>query len=216
MEKETLKALLKEKKDIICYTKEVYEDKSLIAVLLDIMENDKTAIKFQAEKVIRKISEEKPILIYPYFERIGALLDSKNSFIRLGAILTIPNLLSVDSEHLWKKIRDRYLQTYRATSISEFGNGIKGIEKILDAYPEEENTIIPLLLSIENHIFLHKGEQSHECLNVARGQIIGVFDELYESSFFKSEMILFADENKNNERKTVKAKAEKFLMKHIK
>ncbi len=214
MEKSELKAWLKSKQDISTYVDIVSGDESLIPQLLEIIETNKTAIKYQAEKIIRKISDKSPLMIYKFFERIAALLDCSNNFIKWGAILIIPNLLEVDKEHLWFKVRARYFETYRATQIVEFGNGVKGIDKILASYPEEEFLLVPLLLSIDQHTFLYKGEVSKECHNVAIGQIIEMFDKIYPKSLYKKEMILFVEKNIYNERKTVRAKAYKFLKKY--
>lgn len=215
MKKPELITWLKERQETSYYTEKVSSDRSLIPLLLEIIETDKTAVKFQAEKIIRKISEDKPIIIYPYFERLAKLLDCRNNFIKWGVILMIPNLLKVDNGHLWYIVRERYLKSFQATQIAEFGNAIKGLGKILTAYPEEEKNILPLLLAIDNHTFLYKGEYSKECQNVAKGQIIDVFDELYPESSYKKEMILFTENNLDNERKSVKAKAKKFLNKII-
>ena len=216
LEKSQLIAWLKEKQDLRKYVDIVSKEASLVPQLLDIIETDKSAVKFQAEKIIRMISEERPIIIYPYFERIAALLYCGNNFIKWGAIQMIPNLLDVDKEHLWTKVRERYMETYMSPQIVEFGNGVKGAEKILAAYPEEEPILIPPLLSIDEHIFLYKGEVSKECQNVAIGQIIETFEKIYPKSSYKKEMILFAENNIYNERKTVKAKALRFLRKYSK
>jgi hypothetical protein len=177
------------------------------------METDTSSVKFTAEKALRKISEDRPELLSPYYMRIAALLDSSNTFIRWGAIFTIPNLLAVDTEHQWEKLRERYLAFYKTQNIVEFGNAVQGVPKILFSHPEEEKNIVPLLCRIDTHVFLYKGEESPECRNVAAGQIIDCFTVLYASSSYQKEMLAFVKQNTNSSRKQIAHKAKMFLKK---
>lgn len=68
----------------------------------------KGSAKFGCEKVLRCISERNPGLIYPYFESFVRLLESDNTFLKCGAILTIANLTSVDHKNRFENIFDRY------------------------------------------------------------------------------------------------------------
>lgn len=214
MTRETLMEHLKKKLKLEVYVAQTIEDKSNIPMLLDIIENDKSAIKFICEKIIREISKESPEDIYPYFDRIAKLLDSGNAFIKLGFMLTLPNLLSVDNENKWEGIKGKYLSLIDAEAIAIFGNAVSSIWKILDKYPEDEKYIIPKLLNIDEHTFLYKGEASPECLNVAKGHIIECFDRIFPNSKYKDEMIEFVRANKDNSRNSVRVKAQRFLKKY--
>lgn len=99
MERETLIKELKQKLDLKIYVAQAIEDKTVIPMLLDIIETDRTAMKYLCEIIIREISEESPEFLYHYFERMAMLLKSENSFIKLGFILTLPNMLKVDNEN---------------------------------------------------------------------------------------------------------------------
>ncbi len=61
-----------------------YRDASVIPLFIEVMEKEKTAVKYQAEKAVRKISEERPAMLLPYVDRLIGLLDSDNNFIRWG------------------------------------------------------------------------------------------------------------------------------------
>lgn len=193
---------------------EVYQNKGLISEYLLEMETGKGAYKFAVEKAIRAISLEKPLLLYPYMERIALLLDSNNSFIRWGTYMTIANLLSVDVEKKWLNIRVRYMRAFDKDELVEFSNAAKGTARIIAAYPEEEDELMKILLSIDSHEFLYKGESSPECNNVVRGHIIDIFEETYEKSKYKKEIEEFMGESLLNSRKSVRAGAAKFLRKH--
>jgi hypothetical protein len=211
MEKSELLKDLKDKKPVDFYTGKAYRDLAAIPLLLVIMETEKSAAKYQAEKVIRQISEERPELLVPYFERIVRLLESPNTFIKWGVILTIPNLLQTIRPHQWQQTREKYLASLKSQNVAEFGNIVSCIKKILNVYPEEEHGIIPILLQIDGRMFLHQGEASPECLNVAKGHILDCFAAIYDRSVFKREMLAFADQNKENPRNQVRIKANRLL-----
>jgi hypothetical protein len=204
---------LKEKLDIQVYVDMVLNDNSLIPTLLDIIETDETSIKFIAEKIIRKISEDKPEILYPYFDRMFKLIYSSNNFIRWGFIITIPNLLSIDKDNKWEMVSDKYLSLLESSSIIDFGNAVSSIYKILDVYPTYESDIVPRLLDIDRHTFLHNEQISKECNNVAIGHIIDCFDKIYDKSNYKKEIKKFVEKHKNNTRISVKSKAIKLLRK---
>lgn len=204
MEKEQLFLELRAKKDIEC-------DAESIPILLEIMETEKTAVKYQAEKAVRAAGEAQPALLYPYFQRIASFLEHPNHFIKWGTVSTVANLLCVDTEHLWYGIREKYLRSFRAQEIAEFGNAVQSVPKILAAYPEEEQTILPLLLQIDTHTFLRKGAVSPACLDVAKGHILDCFIKLFPDSAYRKEMLAFAERNQTNDRPGVRTKAQKLL-----
>lgn len=201
MDKEQLLTLLDEKRE---YT-------AILPELLSIIETEKSAVKYQAEKAVRQLSETDPQLLSPYFMRIAGFLGSSNQFIKLGTLLTIPNLLPVDSENQWKAIRETYLAFYKSQTIAEFGNAVQSLPKILAVHPQEEQIILPLLLDVDSRVFIHKGEISPECKNVAKGHILECFLNLYARSSYQTEMRAFAEQNLENPRKQVRTRANKLL-----
>lgn len=211
MERETLVNKLKQKLDLHIYVDQTIEDKTVLPILLDIIETDKTAIKFLCEKIIREVSERNPKLLYPFFERMALLLDSENNFIKWGFILTLPNMLKVDEENKWEKVSKHYLSFLDTASIVTFGNTVSGVWKILEKYPKYEKDIVLKLLNIDQHTFLHKGEVSPECLNVAKGQIIDCFNRIYPTSHYDKQIRTFVRVNVDNTRRQVRNKAKRFL-----
>jgi len=215
MERDILIEELKQKLDLEVYVNHAKEDITIIPMLLDIIETEKTAIKYLCEKIIRAISEENPMLLSPFFERMVSLLDHENNFIKWGFILILPNMIKIVSENKWDEISEDYLSFLDTDSIAAFGNTVSTIWKILDTYPKYEKEIVPKLLTVDEHIFLHKGEVSPECINVAKGQIIDCFDIIYPESQYKSEIVTFVNANLDNPRTSVRRKAKRILKKYI-
>ena len=88
------------------------EDRKQIPGLVEALQAEKSSQKFAYEKALRLVSEKQPRLIYPYFDFFINLLDSDNSFLKWGAILTISNLAAVDSKKKFDKIFDEYIRFF--------------------------------------------------------------------------------------------------------
>ena len=202
---------LKLKKELSIYIKNIKEDNKIIPLLFEIIETDKKSVKYQAEKVLRELSIEEPKLLYPYFERLIRLLNSNNNFIRLGVILSIPNLLEVDTCNKWMRINKKYLSILETDNVAEFGNVLKGIDKITKYHKEEEQYIIPILLNTNSHEFIHRDKVSQECNDVAIGLVIDCFNKIYNKSNYKKEILEFIRNNQYCNKESVRKKAKRFL-----
>lgn len=211
MEKGQLITLLREKRELAFYTTLVQDDPAILSLLFDLLEREKSAVKYLCEKTVRQLSVQSPALLYPCFDRMAALLDSPNNFIKWGFILSVVNMLPVDCEDKWKDIECKYLSFYSAREIPAFGNAVKSLPKLLNVHPELEGQIVPGLLYIDGHVFYHKGQPSQECLNVAKEHIIDCFLEIYGSSAYQKEMLGFARDNLQNPRAGVRSRAKRFL-----
>lgn len=211
MEKDTFIEHLKEKHAIEVYARQAVEDKSTLPILLEIIETDKTSLKFLGEKIIRQLSESHPEMLYPYFECMARLWESENSFIQWGFILSVPNLVRVDVENKWEKVHEAYLALLKSDALVTCGNAVAGVWKILQKYPQYEKDILDILLNIDRQLFLHKGEVSPECVNVAKGHILDCFAKIYPVSSYKDEMRAFAQANLDNPRTAVRQNAQKLL-----
>lgn len=109
-----------------------YRDVSVMLLFIEIMESEKAAVKYQAEKTVRKIREEHPAIL-------------------------LPGLLEAGGRAIWLNMRTKYLLSFRSRQAAEFGNAVSGIGKILKICPEEKKIMIPLLLNIDGHIFFSRG-----------------------------------------------------------
>ncbi|MFR8337437.1 MAG: hypothetical protein ACLVAW_12605 [Eisenbergiella massiliensis] len=124
-----------------------------------------------------------------------ALLDSDNAFIRLGVILSVPNLLELDSqtERKWENCAGRYLRLLDTDDIAVFGNVVQSVPRILKAHPEAADTVLPRLLETDSHNFT--GNRAPlECRNVAVGHVIDCFSVLLCLPGYQEKMIAFAKE----------------------
>lgn len=206
--------LRKKGADLEKITGSAIDNPDLISELVDILKTEKGAIKYGCEKVIRLVSERKPVLIYPYFDFIEEMLDSDNSFLKWGAILTIANLACVDSENRFEKIFEKYYTPIQGPALVTAANIIGGSVKIVLAKPGLSEKIVMEILKVEKGQYINKGELSPECKNIACGAAIDAFNQMYEDIHVRKPVFVFVKKQLKNSRAKVKSKAEKFLKRY--
>lgn len=205
---------LKTKPDVQVLVRELVDQPELIPVYLDIFNHEKSSVKFLCEKALRGISEADPEILYPYFFDIAALLDSDNSFIKWGGIITLSNLIVADRENKFLKVYDKYFSMLNSRTMVTASNAVGNAWKIAKQYPDLEPDVTKRLLSISDNTYYYKGEPSPECKNILFGQMIECFDKYYEISACQKEMMAFVSSQRNNPRKKVAKIADSFLKKH--
>jgi hypothetical protein len=181
---------------------------------LSILAEDKGTTRYAAEKVLRRVSELHPELIYPYFDHYVALLDNENSFIKWGAILTIANLVDVDKEDRFSELFGKYYAPITGPVMITAGNIIRGSERIVASRPELMERVVDEVLKVEDAHYEKDGKPSPECRNIACGHAIDFFDVVYEQLTDKHRVEDFVRRQLSNTRKAVAKKAERYLQRH--
>jgi hypothetical protein len=200
--------------DIPAFVERVIKRPKEIAELIDSLKVEKRAVKFSYEKVLRLTSERRPELIYPYFEVFAGLLDSDNSILKWGAIMTIANLASVDEQKKFEAIFKKYYSPISGPTMITAANIIGSSVKIALAKPELTESITKEILKVEEAKYQRHGKLSPECRNVAIGHAIDSFEKFFEQIEDKKAVLTFVKRQLKNTRKQVAKKAERFIRKH--
>ena len=153
-------------------------------------------------------------MVYPYFDDIAQLIHSGNNFIKWGAITVISNLITVDKEKRFEKIRDGYFDLINSDSMITAANVVTNAWKFVQACPEIENDITARMIKVAENTYLHKGNPSPECRNILIGHVIEGFDKYFKVSGNKSMILEFVGSQKNNGRNSTAKKAAAFLKKY--
>ncbi|CZQ88820.1 armadillo-type fold [Trichococcus collinsii] len=214
-EKNQLLEKIQGKPDLEAFVSEVLRQPEYVAELFAIIKSDPGKAKFYCDKVIRIVSERKPECIYPYFDEVAALIESPNSFIKWGAIITLANLAAVDTENKFASIQEQYFGLIADEAMVTAANVIGNAWKIILNKPEYEQDITKRLLQIPENSYLYKGEASPECRNILCGHAIDCFDKYFELAHDKNGILVFASGQTHNPRKQVAKKATAFLKKHM-
>jgi hypothetical protein len=195
--------------DIQAIVREVAKDKKLIRTVLSGMASKKAREKFGCEKVIRFASEEYPAKIYPYFDEIASYLDSDNSFLKWGAIITISHLARVDKQGRIDAIFAKYFAPIRGCVMIAANNTIAGGGRIALAKPLLADRIAKEILVVQKAKYA-----TTECKNVATGEAIDAFFVFFDSIRSKKAVMEFVRAQLENTRTAVRKKAIRFLKKY--
>ena len=171
-------------------------------------------LRYGFEKVLRAISEQRPDLVYPFFDRFVQLMDGKNSFLKWGAILTIANLTPADTEGRFERIFRKYYAPITGPAMVTAANIVGSSVKIISAKPMLTQRITRAILRVEKADFERHGEPSAECRNVVLGHAIDALDQVFDRFDDKATVVRFVKRQLNNTRRPVVRKAEAFLAKH--
>lgn len=211
---DVLKQLAAKGADINAIADRLIEDREHIPELVEALQSEKSAKKFAYEKALRIVSEKRPGLIYPYFDVFTELLDSDNSFLKWGAIITVGNLTSVDTKKKFEAIFKKYYAPIAGPVLVTAANIIGSSVTIAQAKPSLVDPITREILKVEKARFRRKGSPSPECRNVAIGQAIDSFDRFFDRISDKTAVLKFVKRQLKNTRKPVVSKAEQFIHKY--
>jgi len=200
--------------DIAGITGHVIRNPECLPELIEGLKAPKGTLRYAFEKVLRQISEQRPDLVYPYFDVFVELLDHENSFLKWGAILTIANLTAADADRKFEKIFSKYFSPITGPVMVTASNIIGSSARIALNKPELTGRIVRRILKVENAEFIKKGSPSPECRNVALGQAVDTFNEIFHQIDNKKSILRFVARQVGNSRKSVSRKAEKFLIEH--
>lgn len=214
MRHEMLISRLKTKPDLGQIVSEVIENPPMLKSFIEIVQTETSSVKFACTKAIRLVSEQRPEMVYPYFEDIAIWLHHDNSFIKWDAILILSNLASVDFDNRFEAIYEDYFALIHDPQMITAANVAGNAWKIVLAKPELENDITRRLLEVLQVVYMNKGEPSPECNCIVCGQVLECFEHYFEQSSNQALMIKFAQEQFGSNRKTVAKTAEKFLRRH--
>ncbi len=200
--------------DLDTIAQQVVERPERIADLVDALQSEKGTARYTYEKVLRRVSERRPELVYPWFDAFAAMLDHDNSFLKWGAIMTIANLTAVDSEGRFETIFEKYYAPIGGPVMVTAANIIGSSPKIARAKPHLAERIAREILKVRKAKYDSHGRPSPECRNVAIGHAVEAFDGFFDQISDKASVLEFVKSQLKNTRKPVVKKAERFLHAH--
>jgi len=180
-------------------------DKDLLSELLDGLKLKNETIRYNCSKVLNLISEQHGEVLYPEWQYFVDFLGSQNTYWKLSASLIIANLTSVDVEHRFEKIFDKYYQLLDDKSMIAAIYAARSSGKIVRAKPALETEITNRLLNID--------ETHHEPgrKDLIKAGIIEAFSEYYETAEDKAKIIEFVREQLENDSPKTRRTAKEFL-----
>lgn len=191
--------------------RKVIRSPDLVPRLLEALDDPRARVKYGAEKVLRAVSERRPDLLQPYYDRFVALLSAENSFIRWGAIRTFANVAAADEGDRFTRAFRTFFAPVTGPDMVSAAAVIGGGAVIARAKPGMADRIAREILRVETAEYTMHGEASPECRNVACGHAIDALDGLFEGISRKKAVVEFVRRQLGNRRPAVRRKAAAFL-----
>lgn len=186
-------------------------DPLLIQQLLDLIDTDPGAMKFQADKLLQKLSQTHPESIMPYFDQIALNLHRTNRFIQWGAMITLANLVPYDQGRSLLTILPEVLTIVDSDSMISAANASKILLALIHVHPEMEREFIPHWIACEDRVYLHQGKPSPECRSIMIGHVLDFFSSLADRSSNRQAMVDFAKRHLQDPRNKTAKNAKAFL-----
>lgn len=206
-----LQSRLKNKSEHDLLVDALIRQPSMIGELLEMMGRTQGSLRFTCTKLIRRVSEQHPEIVYVYFDQIADFLQSENSFIKWDGISILSNLAAVDTYAKFDGIFEAYFDLIKGPDMITAANVVSRAWKIVLAKPQYEPEITKRLSAVTKTTYYHNGEPSPECNNVVCAHVIDCFSKYYVHSHTKESMLDFVKAQRRNTRTSVVKKAEKFL-----
>jgi hypothetical protein len=170
-------------------------------------------VKYGCEKVLRRISEKNPAMVYPFFDDFAKLLEEPNTFLKWGAIMTIANLAGVDPRGKIDELFSTYCAFIEGPVMITAANVIGSLPRIASARPELAERIAGEILRVETASYELHGCASPECRNVAIGHAVAALEQIVPLLDKKKPVLDFVRRQLNNPRAAVRKKVAAFLRK---
>jgi hypothetical protein len=183
----------------------VIEDEKLSEALEGIL-SKKDEIRSNSFKILMRLSEEQPEVLYTKWDYLADLLDSDNHYQRYIAINLLANLAKVDAKNKFEKIFDKYFSNIDGDRTMVAGQAALNSGKIAKAKPNLQAKITDKLLNIDN---THQGKQ----IDLIKAYVLEAFNEYFEESTDKNKILDFVKAQLESKSPKTKKLAKEFLNK---
>jgi len=174
-------------------------------ILAGVVSKDEV-FRYNCFKVLRQISEDHPLILYPEWDYFIALLDSSNAYHRSIAVQILANLTAVDAQRRFEAIFDRYFDLLDDEKIIVTRALVLSAGTIARAKPSLQARIVERLLGID--------ETHHKHKDLIKGDAIQSFEAFFEGYPDRERILKFVEQqlecSSPKTRKTARAFLDKY------
>lgn len=158
-------------------------------------------VKFRSAKILRYLSENKPEMLYPYFNFFVRLMETDNKILKWNAMNIIANLSSIDSNLLFEEIFDKFYNMLNEGNLITSSHIVEKSANIINAKPDLKGPIIKLLLQVETIPL-----PTEECRSIICGKTIEVLSSSYDQIANKKRVFDFVSKQLRSQRSATRKK----------
>ncbi len=193
--------------DIEKMAERAIEDKNVISEVVDGLTVKNEGYRYNCSKVLHVIGQKQPESIYPYWDNLVALMDSKNGYHRMSAVNHLASLAAVDTENKFEKIIDKYYSLLDDQSVIVGIYVAQASGRIAQAKQGLQQTITERLLAIDKTHHLPSRKE------LIKASIIESFDKYIENYPGKPSIIDFVKKQIDSDSPKTRNTAKAFIKK---
>jgi len=202
-----IEALFSKEADVDNWAERATGDTGLIAELVDGLTGKNEDYRYNCSKVLHVIGRAHADLIYPYWDKLTALMPGKNSYHRMSAVNHLAYLVGVDTGNKFDKVFDAYYALLDDPSVIVAIYVAQASGKIAAARPD-------LALKITNHLLnIEKTHHLPSRKALIKAGIIESFDAYIEKYPGKSAIMDFVKQQIDSDSPKTRNLAKSFLKK---
>jgi hypothetical protein len=202
------RALHEEQSDIDALVKMVKGNSEAVKLVIDGLTFPVETYRYNCNRVIVRVAETAPQDVYPYWDHLGELLESSNTYHRCSAINVLPHLIPADGGSKFDGIFDKLFARLDDESVIPPCYVARNSPTIASHRPELVRRIVEELLSIDaTH---HKPGRK----DLIKADIILALDQLYDRVENQPKVLRFAEAQLNCSSPKTREAAKAFLEKH--
>jgi hypothetical protein len=202
------RALREEQSDIDALAKMVTGNDEAVKLVIDGLTLPVETYRYNCNRVIVKVAGIAPRDVYPYWDYVGELLESANTYHRCSAINILPHLIPADGGSKFDQIFDRFFSRLDDESVIPPCYVARNCPTIVSHRPDLVQRIVNRLLAIDaTH---HKPGRK----DLIKADIIVALDLLYDRLENQPEVLRFVEAQLNCSSPKTRKAAKTFLEKH--
>ncbi len=190
--------------DVESLTRSVIGSPELLDEVVNGLESDQAAVRFNSSKVLLAMAQESPETLLPRLRAVLELLDSDNKILKAAALRTLGHASSVDSRGRITRALGKILRPIAGPDLVVAASAIESAALIARAKPQVTDRVVPALLSVSSGEY-----RTAECKNIAIGKTLDALSQLRLRSRLKQEVEEFALAQRSNSRKTTRQRAQR-------
>ena len=202
------RALHEEQSDIDNLVKMVRGSSEAIKMVIDGLTFPVETYRYNCNRVIVKVAETAPQDVYPYWDYLGELLDSSNTYHRCSAINVLPHLIPADGGSKFDRIFDKLFSRLDDESVIPPCYVARNCPTIVSHRPELVQRIVGELLAIDTTH--HKPGRK----DLIKADIILALDQMYDRVENQPEVLRFVEAQLNCSSPKTRKAAKAFLERH--
>ncbi len=172
--------------DIESLARQALENPQVRSELFRGLSDKQERVGYNCLRALLRLGEEHPQLLYPHWDLFVELLRSENTYFKLRGANLIATCVAADTEHRFEGLLDEYYDILDGSGVIAASYIARNSGKIARANPVLQDRITSKLLAIdETH---HPAERK----DLIKGQALEAFEEYFETSERKGEILEFA------------------------